>query len=169
MKREGALLSRNLTPPLSLGLSWPPGKFSSLLTKFLSIISDLGRAGFGLPASCSADLLFQNPIRLLSLDMMMIYRDLSLTLYIWSISRIFQFTIRGWTSNISRLQTPSVISPLTGAHVNVHHSTVQYQLTAARHFQRQRTLPTLNISNLAPLPPPSPPGILRSQTFLLQW
>ena len=147
MRREGALLSRNLTPPLSLGLSWPPGKFSSLLTKFLSIISDLGRAGFGLPASCSADLLFQNPIRLLSFDMMMIYRDLSLTLYIWSISGLsYLFTVNILSSfelliypcrNVD-FKTPLVISPLTGSVTQCSPLWGAIPTDAdGRHFQRQ--------------------------------
>lgn len=66
-------LKRKLTPPLCRGDSTAL-KFSIRLTKFLSIISDFGRVCFWrlLESPCSRDLLFQNPIRLLSFDMMKI-------------------------------------------------------------------------------------------------
>ena len=121
---ERFFLNRKLTPPLCLW-GWASPTFSILLTKFLSIISDFGRVGFGLEdfgTSCSRDLLFQNPIRLLSLDMIMIYWCLSLSLYInyiyleWYSLVHIQLLKRFWTSSFLvefRLQNPLVISPFT--------------------------------------------------------
>ena len=118
---ERFFLNRKLTPPRCLW-GWASPTFSILLTKFLSIISDFGRVGFGLEdfgTSCSRDLLFQNPIRLLSLDMIMIYWCLSLSLYInyiyleWYSLVHIQLLKRFWTSSFLvefRLQNPLVIS-----------------------------------------------------------